>query len=363
MLTRRISSLFVFILTVIFMSCSGGRGSSGEGSASGVVLLTVKTDTVRVFGEKQQVTFPGKIKAASDVNLAFRVAGPIARMAVSEGAFVHKGQTLAELDSRDYQIQFDATEAEYKRVKAEADRIIELYGNNSVAANDYDKAVYGLKQITAKYEAHRNALADVRLTAPFDGFVQKRFFGVGETVGAGTPVLSMIDAGSPEVEIFIPSSEFIKRDNFESYSCTVGIYPDRVFSLDLVGITQKANLNQLYAVRLKMRASEKPLPVPGMVAFATIYYKPEASELVRIPYSALFAHESASAVWVFNPETQTVTLRKIKPSEIQTNGTVVVSSGLEAGEIVVTAGVHSLKDGDKVKVLPPISPTNAGGLL
>jgi RND family efflux transporter MFP subunit len=276
---------------------------------------------------------------------------------------VRKGKTLAEIDPRDYGIQLAATEAEYRQIKAEAERIIELYEKGSVTPNDYDKAVYGLKQIAAKYDAHKNALADTKLLAPFDGYIQKRFFGAGETVGAGMPVLSMIDAGAPEVEINIPSPEYIRRDRFESFSCEVDLYPGRIFPLDLIGITQKANMNQLYTVRLKMRDNDRQTPSPGMATMVMIQYRPEKSELVYIPYTALFEINSASSVWVYSPDSQTVAARKITTYELHANGAVIISEGLTAGEIVITAGVHSLKEGEKVKILPPVSKTNAGGLL
>jgi RND family efflux transporter MFP subunit len=262
------------------------------------VIQTVKTDTARVYGEKQKVTFPGKVKAASDVNLSFRIAGPIAKIYVNEGNYVKKGQTLAKMDSRDYEIQLSATEAEYKQIKVEAERIIGLYGKGSVSQNDYDKAVYGLTQITAKYNAHKNALADTHLLAPFDGYIQKRFFYTGETVGAGTPIISMINAGSPEVEINIPSSEYIKRDKFEAFTCEIDVFPDKIFPLEMIGITQKANMNQLYTVRLKMKNGDQQTPSPGMTVMVTIRYQSEISELVYIPYSALFEINSVSSVCI-----------------------------------------------------------------
>jgi RND family efflux transporter MFP subunit len=357
MKTMKQLSFFALLPFFVFtFACSHKKASEKN-------VQTVKTDTTRICGERHRSVFSGRIKAASDVNLSFRVAGPIAKVHVNDGSYVRKGQTLAEIDSRDYALQLAATEAEYAQIKAEVERVIEVYEKGSVTPNDYDKAVYGLKQITAKYDAHRNALSDTKLLAPFDGYVQKRFFSAGETVGAGTPIISMSNAGAPEVEINIPSSEYIKRDKFEVFTCEADIYPNKVFPLDLIGITQKANMNQLYTVRLKMKADEKHPPSPGMTAMVTIQYRPEKSELVYIPYSALFESNAGSFVWVYDPDTQTVAAREVKPFELRTNGTVIISAGLQVGEVVITAGVHSLKEGEKVKLLPPTSKTNIGGLL
>jgi len=349
--------MIILCVSVAIYACT----STGKGGET--TVRAVKIDTVRIYGASQTSVYPGKVQAAADVSLAFRIAGPIAKTYADVGSYVRRGQTIAEMDSRDYELQLAATEAEYSRIKAEAERVIELYGKGSVAPNDYDKAVYGLQQITAKYDNHRNALADTRLTAPFDGYIQKLYFRAGETVGAGTPVVSMIDAGQPEVEINIPSSEYARRDRFDTFTCTVDIFPDRIFALDLTGIAPKANMNQLYAVRLKMRGGGQELPSPGMVTMVTIGYKPDESQPVAIPVSALFENDGQSAVWIYGAETETVTSRTVKVAEIHSDGMAIVAEGLSAGEIVVTAGVHKLYEGEKVRLLPSSTETNKGDLL
>lgn len=328
------------------------------------VIKTVKIDTAVSYGEKKTVSFPGKVKAASEVNLAFRISGPITRINVTEGQFVRKDQVLAEMDSRDYAVQLSATEAEYKQVKAEAERIIQLYEKQSISENDYDKAVSGLQQITAKYNAHQNALSDTKLRAPFDGYIQKRYFDKNETISAGMPVFSMISAETPEVEINIPAGEFIQRDQFELYSCYFELYPNHTFPLGLISINRKANLNQLYTVRLRFKEDpHSSMPSPGMSTMVTIQFKPENTTTVSIPLTAVFEIDHIPTVWVYDEEQQKINARTIRISEILTDGTLIVSEGLQAGEQVVSAGVHSLSDGEKVKLLPEATTTNVGGLL
>ena len=215
-------------------------------------VLMVKTETVKNYENELQVTYPGCVKAAADVDLAFRVAGPIIRIPVQVGSFVRKGEVIAEIDPRDYEVQYKATEAEYKQIKSEAERVIELYNRKSVPENDYDKAVYGLQQITSKYNAHKNALKDTRLVAPFDGYIQKKYFDTDETVAAGMPVISMIDTRYFEVEIDVPSSDYVRRHHFNRFTAVADVFPDRVFPLELIDVTKKANLNQLYQMRLRL---------------------------------------------------------------------------------------------------------------
>lgn len=327
-------------------------------------IQTVKTDTVKLYGEVETTSFPGKVKAASEINLSFRISGPITKINAREGQFVRKGEVVAEMDSRDYEIQFSATEAEYRQVKAEAERIIQLHERQSISDNDYDKAVSGLQQITAKYNAHKNELADTKLTAPFDGYIQKRYFDRSEIIGAGTPVYSMISTELPEVEINIPASEFIKRRRFDSSTCSFDVFPNHTFPLELISISEKANLNQLYTVRFRLKSQNiSQIPSPGMSAMVRIKYKPENTQYISVPVTSLLDTENGTMVWVYDEAAQTVSARKVSVAQILTDGTVIISDGLNAGEILVTAGVHSLSDGEKVKLLPIVPSTNVGGLL
>ena len=316
-----------------------------------------------VYGEAGSATFPGKVLAKSDINLAFRVSGPISVIRVNVGSEVRKGEVLAEIDPRDYQIQLAATQAEYEQLKREFDRISALYKKGTATPNDYDKIKYGFDQISAKYNAHKNALKDTKLLAPCDGYIQKLIFHAGETVSAGMPVISMISSGSGEVEINIPSSDFIKRDNFDSFFCTSEIYPDKIFPLELIGITRKANMNQLYTMRFRFAGKETDLPGAGMSTMVTIIYKDKNIQSVSIPLLSVFDADGHSSVWVYDPDKGTISSRPIVISQIMNDGRVIVTSGLSAGEIVLSAGVHSVKEGEKVTLLQPASPTNVGGML
>lgn len=326
-------------------------------------VVLVKADSVRAYQNELQITYPGRIKAAAEVDLAFRVAGPIFRIPVEVGSFVRKGDVVAEIDPRDYQIQFNATEAEYKQVKAEAERVIELYNRKSVPVNDYDKAVSGLRQITSKYEAHRNALNDTRLLAPFDGYIQKKYFDADETVGAGMSVISIIDTRYFEIEIDLPSIDYIRQDRFQEFSCVADVFPERVFPLELIDITKKANLNQLYRMRMRLKPQENVKLAAGMSVNVTIKYAADENELTTVPLSAVFNEGELAAVWVYEPIAGQLSKRKVRIQQILKTGNVILSEGVRKGEIVVTAGVHKLKEGMAVKLLKPVASSNVGGLL
>lgn len=356
---NRFLKLALFIVPVMLLSCKNQQVTDTE------TIPTVKTDTVRVNSSKLTTTFPGKISPAAEVNLPFRVAGVINKINVKPGNFVSEGDVIAEMDPRDYTIQLSATEAEYKQIKGEVERIVSLYEKNSVTQNDYEKAIYGLEQITAKYNAHKNALNDTKLRAPFSGYIQKIMFDSNEAVDAGMPVVSMISSGTPEVYIHIPASVFMKSESFESFYCTLDLYPDVVFPLSLINITRKANQNQLYEMRLKMRESQKEeiTATPGMSVTVNISYKTDESSETIVPQTAILSSNENTSVWILNPDNNTVTSRKVNVKTFLRDGNAVINNGLHAGEIIVTGGVNSIAEGNKVKIIPPVSKTNMGGML
>lgn len=323
----------------------------------------VKLAEVRGFEGMTSVNYPGRIDASSNVKLAFRVAGPIRKMYVSEGQYVRKGQLLAELDPRDYRLQYDATQAEYEQVSSEADRVIELYRRGSVSINEYDKAVSAKKRVSALYQSQRNALNDTRLKAPFNGYIQQKYFSAPEIVNRGTPVLSMIDDDYFEVKVDIPTGDFIRREDFERFYAIADVYPDTLLPLELLDITQGANYNQLFTARFRLQRDGKLTLAPGMSVTVVIHFKQGPQGFAVVPVSALFQEEGDSYVWAYNEDRGTIAAVPVSVLRLTPDGSVVVKSGLRQGQQVVSAGVNDLKDGQKVHPLPPVSSSNVGQLL
>ena len=354
---KTIHILLINLVCLCLASCSTQTQDNSK-------IKTVKTDTVRANSTNSLLQYPGRVKAAEDVSLAFRVSGTIRKIHVNDGQAVKAGQLLAELDPTDYQIQLNATEAQYKQIKSEAERVIALYNDGGTTPVAYDKAVYGLEQISALYKHHQDELAYTKLYAPFSGFVQKHLFESHETVGAGMPVLQMVGKGSPEVEINIPAAEYINRERFGNYQCTFDIYPGKTYTLKQIGITHKANSNQLYTMRLQLETEGLPMPSAGMNTMVSIRLNDEASNELIIPTNALLQENGRSCIFVYHPKTGIVQSKEVSILRLTSDGrSIITSSSLKPGDIIVTAGIHSIRDGEQVKPLAPASATNVGGLL
>ncbi len=351
----KVVKCLILVATLASVSCKSGQKSVD-------VVPKVKCQSAQLMSENVETShFVGRVEAAEDLNLGFRVAGIIASMPKADGAVVRKGDVVAMLDDRDYKLQLDATQAEYDAVKAEVDRVVELYKDESVSANDYDKATNGLRAITAKLTAHRNALADCLLRAPIDGYVVKSNFSVGEAVAAGTPVVTLISGGAPQIVIDIPAKSYLRRGDFQSATAKFELYNDKEFALKLKSISPKANLNQLYRATFSVVPSlEGELPAVGVSAMVEMNYSPSDDICLELPTSALFESEGKSAVWVV--EDNHVKSHKVEIQELKSDGKCYITSGIDSGAVVVTAGVGSLKEGQEVAILEEPTASNVGGV-
>ena len=162
---------------------------------------------------------------------------------------------------------------------------------------------------------------------------------------------------NPEVEINIPSSEYNRRNEFDSFSCRIG---KEQLPLTLISISPKANLNQLYTARFKVTSNSENA-LAGMITTVTIKYKFSDDAKLIVPVTAISNTGGDSHVWVY--DNGTVTKVSVKPEEVYADGYVSINGNIKAGALVVSGGANNLKEGQKVRPLEPKSNTNIGGLL
>lgn len=344
----------IFII-LAFASCQS-RVSEEKGMPS------VKIDTIRTAYDQTRLQYPGKVVASQDLGLSFKVSGTISRIYVKEGARVRAGQILALMDTTDYSVQLSATEAEYTQIKGDADRTVSLYNQNVTTKQNYDKAVYGLKQIQAKYDNHRNQLSYCWLRAPINGTIQKTDFGEGENVSAGMPVISMIGSEAPEVVINLSAADYIRRSDFQDYECSFAVFPGKTFALKPENISPKANANQLYEFRLQIQPSQGVVPTPGMNTTVSISCAGNAATSLKVTSGAIFKDGDNEYVYVV--QDSALCRKQVHSVRLLSDGSsLVLSDEISENDAVVASGTHYLKDGEKVKPLKETSETNIGGLL
>lgn len=340
-------------ILAIFVSACGNDDSNSQ------QLPSVRLATVQMSKGVQQNSYPGKTRAMDDSQVAFKVAGTIESVPVKIGDFVRKGQIIAKMDSRDYMVQLTATKAEYESTKAECERIIALYNDKGTSANNYDKARYGIEQITQKLKHAKDQVEYCVLRAPFDGYVQTIYHEAHETVGAGMPVIGMFSNSGVEVVINIPVAEFNRKDSFAGLTASFST-PECTLPLKLINLSHSANANQLYEMRLRIDGEAKDI-TPGLTTVVNIRYEDSKDLDIEIPSAAVFADGEKSYVYVYSDST--IRKTEVRVRSLSTTGKMRIIDGIRAGQKVVISGVHSLTDGQRVRPAAAPSKTNVGGLI
>ncbi len=350
-----------FIITVGFLAITFFSCNSNNNSVEKEFIKLVKTAKVIEILSVNHKYYPAIIEEAEEVNLAFRVAGPILKIHVEEGQFVTKGQLVAEMDTRDYMVQKRAVEAQVTQLQSEYKRVEELNKRKSVADNDFEKMKAGKDMAEAKLKNANDQLNDTRLYAPFSGYITKVMFDEGELVNHGTAIASLIDVSLLKAEIDVPVSMYIKKDEIINIECTQESLNGITFPLELYANNIKANNNGLYKFYLYHKPTKDSRLVPGMNISVNIEYSEFDTTILSIPIIAILEKDESNYVWVV--ENNIVTLRKIETNNNISYGRIGIVSGLNKDEEIVTGGLNLLTEGEFVNVVKVPSKTNIGNLL
>ena len=344
-------SIVLTLAAAGLLSACGGSDKKTEE----VKVRSVMTVTPLSRQESAVKNFSGVVKENSTVSLSFRTPGQIARVLVKEGSRVRRGQLVATLDTKDYQLQVDAAQTQYNQLKNEVERLSKLHEANSIAGNDFEKATSGLEQVHIKLQNAKNQLSYTQLTAPVDGTIQKVNFEPSEMVSAGLPVMDLIDTRSMEVEVNIPAEVYRQLANTtEAYCMAAG----QRYRLHKKSALAKADANQLFTVKYA---------IDGQLSAGVnvdVYIEIGGSQTVSglsIPAHAIFEDGGKTYVWVVE-QGDVVKRHAITTSRVDSEGMAVVESGISASDRVVKAGVKALHDGDKVKIVTQQN-SNVGDLL
>ncbi len=359
-------------IAVALIAVTGGCAEKEQAPQKEVVrpVKAIKVGDVAQVGGR---SFPGQARATREANLSFRVAGPLITLPVKVGDAVKKGQVMASIDPRDYQVSLDNVQGQLERAKATAARAESEYkrevkifeedpGATSKTAvarkkEQRDSARANIKSLEASVAAAKDKLRYTSLRAPYDGIVTEIYVENFEDVRAKQAIVRVLDPSRIEMVINIPENLISYAPLVEKVFVRFDAFPDREIEATVKEIGQEASeTTRTYPVTLIMDQPEGITILPGM-AGKTVRAEGDVPDQagdagIEVPVSATFSpdHSGKTYVWVIDEQTKSVKRREIKAGRLSEGG-ITVQEGLEAGEWVATAGAHYLREGQKVRIL------------
>ncbi|WP_280155603.1 efflux RND transporter periplasmic adaptor subunit [Piscinibacter sp. XHJ-5] len=327
-----------------------------------VRTMTVGADAV---GGVQE--YAGEVRARTESRLGFRVGGKLVRRAVDPGTAVKAGQVLAQLDPQDLRLSQDAARAalvaaqvNHDQALADFKRYKDLRDQEFISSAELERRETALKAARAQWDQARaqasvqgNQAAYATLVADNNGVITGVDAEPGMVVGSGAPVVRLAHDGPRDVVFSVPED---KVALVKALAAQPGRFKVRLWGTG--GQPMAATIREIAAAADPVTRTFLVKADIGNVATQQIQLGQTATVLVelpktvgvsKLPLSALKEEQGRTVVWVVDRSSMTVKPQPVLLAGAEGNE-AVISGGLAAGQMVVTAGVHVLNPGQKVKL-------------
>lgn len=361
---KRYLPFLAVMLTLL--SCNGKEVEEAK-----EIIKPVKYEQLGYTGVTESHTFSGVVKAKSETNLSFKVGGSLSSLKVKLGDNVKKGTLIATVDPVDYNLQKDQALAQAKSAESQLisarssfERVEKLYENNSVSLSEYEKAKTNLasaeSQLTAaesQLNVAANQIAYTRMYAPSNGIITAINAEINEVVQAGRAIFVMSSEYDDDMEVQLGIPEKYIKDVKSGAAVKVsistleetfdGVVSEVAYSSSNTGVT--------YPVSILLDTKDQKTIRPDMPAEVSFVFR-EADEQPYLiaPLKAVASGVDGNFVFKLQATDQegVYTAQKVlvELGHITELG-YVIKNGLSLGDLVAVAGLRSLYDGRKVKLI------------
>ena len=313
----------------------------------------VKTETAAgaAYVDKD---FVGMATPDDAVNLAFKLAGQVLDLPVTQGQQVRRGELLAELNPRDVELQVSADRSAYEQASSHLSRIRRLLRREAVSRQEYEAARTQYAQAQAAYENSKDMLSDTKLRAPFAGVVEQTFVDNFERVQAGQSIVRIVDPVTTTVKFTMPESGLpLLAQSGTRFSVVFDNYRDATFAAVLKDYAKTSSDASGFPVSLRLTDVDtlRYRISPGMSCTVTLRSADPVPGAVSLPLTAIYAPaEGGDYVWIVEPDDR-VRRQAVTLGEPFGRDRVLIDRGVAAGDRVVVAGVYRLREGERVRIL------------
>lgn len=349
------TELIAGILLVVSLCAGCGREEQAEERPP-----LVKTQKLEIASGLRESVYPGTVRGRYETDLSFQTGGRIQQRNVQEGSVVRTGDVLMVIDARDAvqqagqgDAQAAAALAELNLAQSDLARYSQLYAQDviSEAALDqyqtkYDAALAAYQNALAAAEQGHNVLSYTDLVAGADGVISSVQAEAGQVVAPGQTVMTLVQTGELEVEIQIPENHVADIAVGKQAMVSFWAMPGEVSGIVREIAPMADRVSRTYRVRISLPqpSAELRLGMTASVRFSDVQAGLGASACA-LPLSAIYQTGDAPKVWLV--EHGEVHLREVEVQEFGDNQVLV--RGIPAGAVVVTAGVHKLRENQKVR--------------
>nr|WP_027534134.1 efflux RND transporter periplasmic adaptor subunit [Bradyrhizobium sp. WSM3983] len=335
------------------MGCNDGSDVSSKPPT------LVHTEKARLQDRQRSATLTGDVQARVLAELSFRVSGRVTERLVDVGAHVNAGDVLARLDTNQQQADLEAAvakvagaETEVRVTSATFTRQNTLFAQGFTTRSTFEQAQEDLRKAQASLESAKaevgtakDNLSYTELRAESPGVITARNLEVGQVAQTAQSAFTLAHDGARDAVFDVYESIFFEQP--ETSAITLALVSDPAVTAQ--GRTREVAATidpKTGTVRVKIAIDSPPAKMTlGSAVSGTVRWTPR--DRIVVPWSALAVAGAAPAVWVVDPERKTVSLKPIAVDSYDT-GIIVIKSGVQPGDRVVTDGGKLLSPGQIV---------------
>lgn len=277
-----------------------------------------------------------------------KVPGTLEHIYVDMGDRVEVNQMMALIDTTELAQTFQQTTATYQNATLTYRRMKELSEQNLVSRQDLDNAEAAMKVAQANYDGARTRLGYARITAPFSGYITRRFLDAGGSVTANNVTLfTLMDLDAMKVILNVLEKDVPKIKIGKEAVITVDAYPDKQFQGTIARFSNALDLStRTMAIEVDILNKDHLLK-PGMFATVVIFVE-EHPNAMTVPTQALLHDERGSFLFIAQGNTAK---RRDVTIGIEQNARTEILSGVADSDSIVTTGQQFLRQGTPVTIV------------
>ncbi len=323
----------------------------------------VKSAVVGQSNGSVGASYSGEVRARYESKLGFQTSGKVVARLVEVGSHVKRGQVLMRLDPAQESLHVvaavadvDAARSRVAQNRVDLQRTEQLLGRQFASQAEVDQQKLALAQSESQLKAALaqqsikvNQRGYTDLVADRDGLVTAISAEGGQVVSPGQAVVTVAADGEREVVISIAEARVDELRRAKSLQVSAWARRGKTYSGTLRELAPDTDsVTRTYSARIAVKDADAGLML-GMTA-SVFAADVDGERAIRLPLTAVLDKGGQPLVWVIDEKSSQVAARPVTLGSAQ-DDSVLIASGLQGGETVVTAGVHMLHTGQKMKTV------------
>ncbi len=316
--------------------------------------INVQAMTLKAENMNNDISYTGTFEPNKETKISADIQGKILSVLVDAGRSVAKGQALIQLDNSLLKLQLETVNIQIEGLESDVNRYTILANADAIQGVQLEKTILGLKTAKVQRATLLEQISKTSIRAPFSGIVTAKLTEEGAFAAPGVPLLQITDISTLKFTVNVPENELSQFKDNQIYVLRADVYPETTLSGKVTLTGSKANMGNSFPIQFSVKNTADLKIKSGM--FGKVELKNDSkTQHIIIPASAIVGTNIQPQVYAI--KNGKATLQNIQIATRFQNK-VLVSSGLNIGDEIITNGFINLFDGANVTISRPINPLN-----